>query len=776
MSSSSPQPPQAEVALSDASHDDSCTSSGHSSTDSEADTTTATTPSGSATSPEVEIGGPPWVIASPGGDQGFYQLTAHMLKLFTHQHRLFAYGFYVQWKWARLLRFDRSGVLVSEPFDWTETTSPLHDFVWKIAHMTLEELGYDPTVQVASELEIDLLRSKMGDELKTLPAEVQRYVLNAFLSTATRQQEATTSDAGDSTTKLKKAAKAKPVVSSDEIPIYDSLAPSTPSTLPSTSSASVSGEREFLVSHPHFTAGSLIGRCTRGYVAFDLKTETFCFLKDSWRPLVPGRSRPEHLVYERLRGHGVFSIASLMCGGDVGGPRAQVTTIQDDIPAEKKPIARVHYRIVIEEIGVPITEFQNFAELAAVFGHALIAHMAAYEEAGILHCDISVGNILIDPESRCGFLIDWDLSRLVSELGHGPMEPDRIGTWQFRSALSLRYPRKPYRRADDVESFVHAFRYMVLRFHPTDLEGLREHVQGYFEHSSKVGNFRLGGQKKLDYFNSEKPSFVVVNNPNLQALLASIAYHCYHGFYERVDTDLMKRKYGIPNDTTAEVSKQQSTLTSSTTLNTSAVLNVPAKYRSRVSRFDGSSFSLQSHVVLVDACDITEGFLSTQDHLLALFLNFQGNARDKHQDQFLLRAAEEPAKVVSNAPAQGISQMSTTQTRDSTQDPSGSGHVASVSAPSTAATSPPVSPPALDSPPPVSSPALNSPMASLSFDDPSSARPALSSDAQTRRKRKQKQQDAGQADKAAVADSNDGTGVGLSPSKQEPKRSRKRRS
>lgn len=51
--------------------------------------------------------------------------------------------------------------------------------------------------------------------------------------------------------------------------------------------------------------------------------------------------------------------------------------------------------------------------------------MAAYEEAGILHRDISVGNILIDPKTRCGFLIDWDLSRLVSELGDGPMEPDR---------------------------------------------------------------------------------------------------------------------------------------------------------------------------------------------------------------------------------------------------------------------------------------------------------------------------------------------------------------
>ena len=51
--------------------------------------------------------------------------------------------------------------------------------------------------------------------------------------------------------------------------------------------------------------------------------------------------------------------------------------------------------------------------------------MAASEDAGILHRDISVGNILIDPQTRFGFLIDWDLSRLRSELENGPVEPDR---------------------------------------------------------------------------------------------------------------------------------------------------------------------------------------------------------------------------------------------------------------------------------------------------------------------------------------------------------------
>ncbi len=55
----------------------------------------------------------------------------------------------------------------------------------------------------------------------------------------------------------------------------------------------------------------------------------------------------------------------------------------------------------------------------------LTAHFYAYTEARVLHRDISVGNILIDPATRRGLLIDWDLSRLVEHLGSGPVEPER---------------------------------------------------------------------------------------------------------------------------------------------------------------------------------------------------------------------------------------------------------------------------------------------------------------------------------------------------------------
>ena len=76
-----------------------------------------------------------------------------MLDIFNDQHRLFSYAIYVVKSQARLLYYDRSGVFVSKVFDWTLTSSLLHTFVWKLVHMSLEDLGYDPTIPPASPLE-----------------------------------------------------------------------------------------------------------------------------------------------------------------------------------------------------------------------------------------------------------------------------------------------------------------------------------------------------------------------------------------------------------------------------------------------------------------------------------------------------------------------------------------------------------------------------------------------------------------------------------------------
>ena len=61
-----------------------------------------------------------------------------------------------------------------------------------------------------------------------------------------------------------------------------------------------------------------------------------------------------------------------------------------------------------------------------------------------------------------------------------------------RSALSMLYPRKPYRLYDDLEGFVHDYHYLVLRYHLVDdLGGPLE----YFVKHTYEGRFCLGAQQ-----------------------------------------------------------------------------------------------------------------------------------------------------------------------------------------------------------------------------------------------------------------------------------------
>ena len=52
-----------------------------------------------------------------------------------------------------------------------------------------------------------------------------------------------------------------------------------------------------------------------------------------------------------------------------------------------------------------------------------LAHSEAYEKAGILHRDISVGNIMLYKGG--GFLIDWDLSKFTKLIGTEARQAER---------------------------------------------------------------------------------------------------------------------------------------------------------------------------------------------------------------------------------------------------------------------------------------------------------------------------------------------------------------
>ena len=98
-----------------------------------------------------------------------------------------------------------------------------------------------------------------------------------------------------------------------------------------------------------------------------------------------------------------------------------------------------------------------------------------------------------------GYLIDWDLCKHFNRLNKGALSDTRSvsnlsrpvgccltscllqGTWEFLSAAAARYPRKPYRPSDDLESLVLVMQKMAARFHPTTFLDPLSSLQGTFE-------------------------------------------------------------------------------------------------------------------------------------------------------------------------------------------------------------------------------------------------------------------------------------------------------
>ncbi|EJF58100.1 hypothetical protein DICSQDRAFT_173329 [Dichomitus squalens LYAD-421 SS1] len=618
---------------------------------------------------------PPFIKLSDKGEKALGQFVEYMLNVFKHQHRTFCYAVYVCFDMARLLFFDRSGAYVSEPFSWRKPTSLLHEFVWKLAQLAKaglrESMGRDTTANVVNKR----TRRKFLREARR--AELPSHVREGLKKAA---------DGNCPLYKLEiEYTPPSPEEWFPDEPLPDKPRPS-PSATPAPASSTSSGSpppgkskadspvRKFIVGRPHFSADALVGRCTKGFMAFDVtnrKKWVPCFVKDSWRPYVPGRTRPEHLVYERLQRKGVTpedGIATLICGGDVGGSKAQYTRVQDDLPDENRPVRRLHYRVAIAEIGLSVSEFVTFGELSGIFADALRAHRIAWDRAGVLHRDISVGNIMIRvglDGKRAGFLIDWDLSRLQCELGLGAVEPDRTGTWQFRSAMSLLYPRKPYRRSDDIESFIYAYTYLVLRYHPINVRDLREKIETLFEGCSMIGGVKVGGDAKRALLRSGQLDFVIEDSPDLQELLNTILAHCKTS-YDSIDYIEMDRLYG-PIDVVAQTqaSTQRRALTK--------VAQRPGRHgfgiRSEFERLPtlGAGNRPHSPAQPQSATELFDmgPFLSNSNYLMTLLYEHAEETIDidnKAPDQFTTRSHQDVLRMPDGPSTRNIGTLSTNGT------------------------------------------------------------------------------------------------------------------
>jgi hypothetical protein len=304
------------------------------------------------------------------------QITAYTAAQVGSQYRTHAFSVLIVRDTARIIRWDREGAVVTTPINYNSDLS-LAEFFSRYAKAPPELRGVDTTVSSASKVEAKSARAALK-----LPGS------RRMLKTSVRNT------GGD-------------------------------------------GTRTLIIPAPIALAMAPIGRGTRACPAYDPVKQCVVFFKDSWRINFSG-IHPEGETYAKLNAANVGNVATCLACGDVPCWPEQETQTKKlsfcdwachvSIPI----IPHTHYRLVLDLVGNKLTEFTSSRELVQAVRDALVgesiktldhderfnvpctAHQRAFE-LGILHRDISAGNIVI--VFGRGILIDWDLAKEVSQLG-----------------------------------------------------------------------------------------------------------------------------------------------------------------------------------------------------------------------------------------------------------------------------------------------------------------------------------------------------------------------
>ncbi|KAI9068154.1 hypothetical protein FKP32DRAFT_1587942 [Trametes sanguinea] len=161
-----------------------------------------------------------------------------------------------------------------------------------------------------------------------------------------------------------------------------------------------------------WSSESVIGRGTALWNAMPHSapgdSDSVAMLKQSWR--APNR-RGEYETYTRIRrlldaaGKSHAGLAHLLDGGDVYLPGSEMKlTVRnmrgeglcDDEHPRQDPIL---YRVVVQEIGRPLWEYEDLEQLARAVKCAIEGHRTLCD-VGVLHRDIGLASIMIRTKAR----------------------------------------------------------------------------------------------------------------------------------------------------------------------------------------------------------------------------------------------------------------------------------------------------------------------------------------------------------------------------------------
>ena len=227
-------------------------------------------------------------------------LSTYVDGVFAIQQRTFFIMLLVMGRRCRVLRWDRAGVATTVAFDYISRWRFFCDILWRtsvLARHAPDRLGLDPTATRI--FPGDFLWQLMEEEARAHhddPEAEERDLEDGELPTGVFTWAYVRRFFADS---------------------LDDMWPRYALKVPDESSyADTDGFRRFLVCKPRYIHDGLVGGGTRGYVALDVSTRRFRWLKDTWRAEDAG-FRKEGDILAKLDTKCVEYAPTMICHGDL---------------------------------------------------------------------------------------------------------------------------------------------------------------------------------------------------------------------------------------------------------------------------------------------------------------------------------------------------------------------------------------------------------------------------------------------------------------------------
>ncbi|KAL7277810.1 hypothetical protein ACG7TL_008754 [Trametes sanguinea] len=476
------------------------------------------------------------------------QITTYASTVFEYQHLTHHFGVVILGSQARLGRWDHSGIVFSYKFDYKEEPAKLARFFWRVAHATPEARGHDPT---ATRILPGSADYKTLEAWKAKELAEDDYVARRFVKSLTEHRPWWRLTVADGTHGKKDFLVGQPTFAASGVVgrctrgyialsvsgghgdspfVYlkdcwrvvherselegDILSYLNGKGVANIPTALYHGDVE-----DHRTISQDFCKCAKAGCVSEVVegTEDQIVEQDEKE-----KSPVEEWTQEADENLGKVPGGTWEATGAISsGPNYQSRESQyeersndprtDPVDGSLTALrcrmkAHRHYRLVVEEVGLPLQEFPCGRILVWAIRDAVIAHQDAYTKARVMHRDISVGNILIIPPNsknkkatHQGLLADWELSKRLDDYAAGARHPDRTGTWQFMSVHIQDYPEAQVEIADELESFLHVMIYCAIRYLPHTCEDVGDFMYHFFDDGVRQGNagYTCGALKRM---------------------------------------------------------------------------------------------------------------------------------------------------------------------------------------------------------------------------------------------------------------------------------------